>query len=61
MATLESWTLAEHRSADGTTKPTYRKGDGRGIVLIHELPGITPEVVDFAEELVGDDESDEGA
>jgi dienelactone hydrolase len=52
VATLESWTLAEHRSADGTTKPTYQKGNGPGIVLIHELPGITPEVVDVAEELV---------
>lgn len=52
MATLESWDRGEHESADGTVRPTYRKGSGPGVVLIHEIPGITPKVVDFADELV---------
>lgn len=30
------------------TKPLYRKGSGPGIVIIHEIPGITPQVSDFA-------------
>lgn len=30
------------------TKPIYRKGHGPGVVIIHEIPGITPQVADFA-------------
>jgi esterase/lipase len=51
MTLLDSWTLGEH-TADGTTHPTYRKGSGPGVVLIHEIPGLTPEVIGFAEEVV---------
>lgn len=48
---LETWTPGEH-TAGGVTHPTYRKGTGPGVVVIHEIPGITPEVVGFAEEVV---------
>ena len=48
---LEGWTLGEH-TYDGTTHPTYRRGSGPGVVVIHEIPGITPQVERFAEELV---------
>jgi dienelactone hydrolase len=48
---LESWTRGEH-TADGATHPTYRKGSGPGVIVIHEIPGITPEVIRFAEEVV---------
>ncbi|MEO6509593.1 MAG: dienelactone hydrolase family protein [Nocardioides sp.] len=51
MATLDSWTRDLHESADGTTRPTYRKGTGPGVVVIHELPGMTPDVVAFGEEV----------
>jgi len=51
MSLLDSWTLGEH-TANGVTHPTYRKGDGPGVVVIHEVPGITPEVMRFAEEVV---------
>lgn len=30
------------------TKPLYRKGSGPGVVIIHEIPGITPQVANFA-------------
>jgi dienelactone hydrolase len=30
------------------TRPLYRKGQGPGVVIIHEIPGITPPVADFA-------------
>lgn len=30
------------------TKLLYRKGSGPGVVIIHEIPGITPQVADFA-------------
>jgi dienelactone hydrolase len=45
------WTRGSH-SHDGTTHPTYRRGSGPGVVVVHEIPGITPEVATFAEELV---------
>jgi dienelactone hydrolase len=48
---LETWQRDSH-TADGTTHDTYRKGSGPGVVVIHELPGITPEVIAFAEEVV---------
>lgn len=51
MGLLDTWT-ADHHTADAMTFPTYRKGSGPGIVLIHEVPGITPEVIGFAEEVV---------
>lgn len=48
---LASWTPGRF-SADGYDFPTYAKGEGPGVVVIHELPGLTPHVVAFAEELV---------
>lgn len=51
MGLLDSWTSGSH-TADGVTHPTYRKGSGPGVIVIHELPGITPEVIAFAEEVV---------
>jgi hypothetical protein len=30
----------------------YRKGTGPGVVVVHEIPGITPKVLQFAEEVV---------
>lgn len=32
---------------DGTTRAVYRKGTGPAIVILHEIPGITPEVAAF--------------
>ncbi|MFD7155602.1 dienelactone hydrolase family protein [Kribbella sp. NPDC059898] len=51
MSSLDSWALGSH-TADGVTHPTYRKGSGPGVVVIHEIPGITPGVLEFAEEVV---------
>ncbi len=51
MTLLDGWTHGEH-TADGTTHPTYRKGTGPGVIVIHEIPGLTPEVIGFAEEVV---------
>src|SRR5262245_53429734 len=33
---------------DGKTRTVYRRGAGPAVVVIHEIPGITPEVVRFA-------------
>ncbi len=51
MALLDSWELGSHSHA-GVTHPSYRKGSGPGVVIIHEIPGLTPKVIAFAEEVV---------
>lgn len=51
MADLGSWTRGEHTHA-GRTHATYRKGTGPGVVVVSEIPGITPEVIAYAEEVV---------
>ncbi len=33
---------------DGTTKTVYRRGAGPAVVVMTEMPGITPSVLDFA-------------
>ncbi|MFV0462658.1 MAG: dienelactone hydrolase family protein [Nostocoides sp.] len=49
---LAGWRARSHDAA-GYTFPTYAKGEGPGVIVIHELPGLTREVIAFAEELVG--------
>jgi dienelactone hydrolase len=51
MSDLEGWSRSEF-TADGVTHATYRKGEGPGVIVIHEIPGITPQVLAFAEEVV---------
>ncbi len=51
MSLLATWTRGEH-AADAVTHPTYTKGSGTGVIVIHEIPGMTPEVIGFAEEVV---------
>ena len=50
-AVLQGWELGEF-SAAGITFPTYRRGTGPGVVVIHEMPDITPLVTKFADEVV---------
>ncbi len=51
MSALDTWTRGRHRAA-GMDHDTYRKGAGPGVIVIHEVPGITPKVVAFGEEVV---------
>lgn len=37
---------------DGITHQTHRKGNGPAVVVVHEIPGITPKVLEFAERVV---------
>jgi dienelactone hydrolase len=39
-------------SHQGVQHPVYRAGEGPGIVIMHEVPGIYPAVVEFAERLL---------
>ena len=50
-AVLAGWELGEFTAA-GMTYPTYRRGSGPGVIVVHEIPGITPAVERFADEVV---------
>jgi dienelactone hydrolase len=51
MSRLPGWDESTF-TADGRTYPTFRKGSGPGVIVVHEVPGITPKVQAFAEEVV---------
>ncbi|GAB08740.1 hypothetical protein GOARA_019_00220 [Gordonia araii NBRC 100433] len=44
---LDDFTVEEF-TADGKTHPVYVKGSGPAVIVIAEIPGITPLVADFA-------------
>lgn len=48
---LDGWMVGEF-SAAGLTRQTFRRGEGPGVIVIHEIPGITPLVTRFANEVV---------
>jgi dienelactone hydrolase len=48
---LNGWAKGSFTAA-GITHDTYRKGSGPLVVVVHEVPGITPKVAAFAEEVV---------
>lgn len=48
---LADWDEGEF-SAHGITHPVYRRGSGPGVILLPELPGLTPAVVTLANRLV---------
>jgi dienelactone hydrolase len=54
VAALDRWTRGAF-TGDGVTHPTFRRGTGPGVIIVHELPGITPEVIAFADEVVDAD------
>ena len=53
---METNLLHEYESTtfayDGIERPLYVRGSGPGIVVMHEIPGIYPAVIEFAERLV---------
>lgn len=48
---LAGWERASFTAA-GFVHDTYRRGAGPGVIVIHEIPGITPKVIEFADEVV---------
>ena len=48
---LDGFTETEF-SYDGVSHPVHRAGEGPGVVIMHEIPGITPQVAEFAERVV---------
>lgn len=49
--TLPGWVEGSF-SAAGLTRTTFRRGAGPGVIVVHEVPGITPAVRRFADEVV---------
>ncbi len=48
---LKDWTKSTFTAA-GYTRDVYRRGSGPGVIIVHELPGLTPKVASFADEVV---------
>lgn len=48
MSAIEGFS-EETFTTDGRTFRLFRKGDGPGVILLHELPGLTQETVELAE------------
>ena len=48
---LAGWTTGSFTAA-GFTRDTFRRGSGPGVIVVHEIPGITPKVTAFADEVV---------
>jgi dienelactone hydrolase len=48
---LAGWERGSFTAAD-LTRDTYRRGRGPGVIVVHEIPGITPAVARFANEVV---------
>ena len=48
---LAGWERSEFTAA-GFTREVYRRGTGPGVVVVHEIPGITPAVAAFANDVV---------
>jgi dienelactone hydrolase len=51
MSELDSWALSEFHHGTRTF-PVYRKGEGPGVILVHEIPGLTDKVLAFGQEVV---------
>ena len=49
---LAGWERSSFTAA-GFERGVYRRGSGPAVIVIHELPGITPAVIRFANEVVG--------
>ena len=48
---LDDWSKGSFTSAT-LTRDTYRKGSGPVVIVVHEIPGITPAVERFANDVV---------
>ena len=50
-AVLEGWAKSSFTAA-GFTRDVYRRGSGPAVVVVHEIPGVTPAVAEFANNVV---------
>lgn len=50
-AVLSEWVKSTFTAA-GYTRDVYRRGSGPGVIIVHEIPGVTPKVTSFANDVV---------
>ncbi len=48
---LQGWEKSSFEAA-GYQRDVYRRGTGPGVIIVHEIPGITPKVTAFANDVV---------
>ena len=48
---LSDWAKSSYTAA-GYTRDVYRRGSGPCVIVVHELPGLTPKVAAFADDVV---------
>lgn len=48
---LQGWERGSFTAA-GYTRDTFRRGSGPAVIVVHEIPGITPKVTQFANDVV---------
>src|SRR5271156_4047384 len=46
---LDGFEMNSFTSSSGRKRDVYRKGRGPAVIIIHEVPGITPDVAAFAQ------------
>ncbi|HNQ06410.1 MAG TPA: dienelactone hydrolase family protein [Tetrasphaera sp.] len=51
MSGLDGWQRSRFES-EGIAHDVYRKGSGPGVIICHEMPGLTTGVIGFGEEVV---------
>ena len=51
MSELDSWVRSDF-VASGVSHDVYRKGTGPGVIVIHEIPSMSPQCVAFGQEVV---------
>lgn len=51
MISLDGFDCSPH-TYEGVTHDVYRAGAGPGVIVIHEMPGITPDVASFSRRVV---------
>jgi len=50
-AAMDGWEKSSFTSAN-ITRDVYRRGSGPAVIVVHEIPGITPTVLRFAQDTV---------
>ncbi len=50
MSELDRWVRREF-TPDDITHDIYRRGAGPGVILIHEIPALSPECIAFGQEI----------
>ena len=51
VAAMDGWDKSSFTSAN-ITRDVYRRGSGPAVIVVHEIPGITPTVLRFAQDTV---------